>query len=156
MSIPRHWLARRGPQASPRPSNRNTPPATPHDGSSRENAEIAAILETGKHVAVFPEGTTTDGFSLLHFHAALIQPALAAGRPVLPVSLSYWEADGTRSLAPRYDGDISLGECMRALLSRQRLKARLVVSPPCVGADRKAVAAAAREAIARSAQLPLT
>ena len=120
------------------------------------NAEIAAILETGKHVAVFPEGTTTDGFSLLHFHAALLQPALAAGRPVLPVSLSYWEADGARSLAPRYDGDISLGECTRALLSRQRIMARLVVSAPCVGADRKAVAAAAREAIARSAQLPLT
>ncbi|HEX6734672.1 MAG TPA: lysophospholipid acyltransferase family protein, partial [Azonexus sp.] len=49
------------------------------------NAEIAEVLGRGQHVAVFPEGTTTDGCSLLHFHAALLQPALAAGRPVLPV-----------------------------------------------------------------------
>jgi len=40
------------------------------------NAEIAAVLAQGKHVAVFPEGTTTDGTHVLHFHAALLQPAL--------------------------------------------------------------------------------
>lgn len=63
------------------------------------NEQVAAILGQGKHVAVFPEGTTTDGCSLLHFHAALLQPALAAGRPVLPAAISYWELDGQRSLA---------------------------------------------------------
>jgi 1-acyl-sn-glycerol-3-phosphate acyltransferase len=61
------------------------------------NQEIAEILDQEKYVAVFPEGTTTDGTHLLHFHAALIQPALAASRPVLPVAISYWEVDGTRS-----------------------------------------------------------
>ncbi|EKE18238.1 MAG: hypothetical protein ACD_10C00073G0002, partial [uncultured bacterium] len=40
------------------------------------NQEIADILGQEKYVAVFPEGTTTDGTHLLHFHAALIQPAL--------------------------------------------------------------------------------
>ena len=50
------------------------------------NDQIAGILAQGKHVAVFPEGTTSDGRCLLHFHAALLQPALAAGRPVLPVA----------------------------------------------------------------------
>ena len=121
------------------------------------NAEVAAVLERGKHVAVFPEGTTTDGRSLLHFHAALIQPALAAGRPVLPVAISYWELDGQRSLAPRYDGDITLGQCTRAILGRRRLIARLVTTPlrGQQGEDRKQVAAAAREAIALAAGLPL-
>ena len=41
------------------------------------NGQIAGILGQGNYVAVFPEGTTTDGTHLLHFHAALIQPALA-------------------------------------------------------------------------------
>ncbi len=121
------------------------------------NEEIAGILGQGKVVAVFPEGTTTDGRSLLHFHAALLQPALAAGRPVLPASISYWELNGERSLAPRYDGDLSLGQCTRAILKRPRIIARLVTTPlrGLAGEDRKQVAAAAREAIALAAGLPL-
>lgn len=117
----------------------------------------AGLLGQGKHVAVFPEGTTTDGRSLLHFHAALLQPALAAGRPVLPAAISYWELDGQRSLAPRYDGDISLGECTRAILGRKRLIARLVTTPlrGLNGEDRRVVAAEAREAIALAAGLPM-
>lgn len=121
------------------------------------NQQVADVLAQGKHVAVFPEGTTSDGRSLLHFHAALLQPALAAGRPVLPVAISYWEVDGQRSLAPRYDGDISLGQCTRAILGRRRLIARLVTTPllGLNGEDRKQVAAKAREAIALGAGLPL-
>ncbi len=121
------------------------------------NEEIAGILGQGKVVAVFPEGTTTDGRSLLHFHAALLQPALAAGRPVLPAAISYWELNGERSLAPRYDGEISLGQCTTAILKRPRIIARLVTTPlrGTRGEDRKQVAAAAREAIALAAGLPL-
>lgn len=121
------------------------------------NEQVAGLLGQGKHVAVFPEGTTTDGRSLLHFHAALLQPALAAGRPVLPAAISYWELDGQRSLAPRYDGDISLGECTRAILGRKRLIARLVTTPlrGLNGEDRRVVAAEAREAIALAAGLPM-
>ena len=120
------------------------------------NQEIGELLGRGRHVAVFPEGTTTDGRSLLHFHAALLQPALVGGYPVMPVALSYWEVDGQRSLAPRYDGDISLGECTRAILGRRRLIARLVTTPLLGkhGEDRKQVAAEAREAISRAAGLP--
>lgn len=120
------------------------------------NEEIAAVLSTGQHVALFPEGTTTDGRSLLHFHAALLQPALNAGHPVLPVAISYWELDGQRSLAPRYDGDISLGQCLRAIIGRKRLIARLVATPlrGLNGEDRRQVARQAREAIALGARLP--
>jgi 1-acyl-sn-glycerol-3-phosphate acyltransferase len=121
------------------------------------NEQVAAILGAGKYVAVFPEGTTTDGRGLLHFHGALLQPALAAGRPVLPVALSYWEANGERSLAPRYDGDVSLAECTRAIIGRRGLVARLVVTAACgqSGEDRRQVAAMARAAIASAAGLPL-
>ncbi len=121
------------------------------------NEQVAGVLAQGKYVAVFPEGTTTDGRSLLHFHAALLQPALAAGRPVLPIALSYWEPQGERSLAPRYDGDISLGQCLAAVLQERRLLARLVTTPALGlhGEDRKQVATRAREAIAAAAGLPL-
>lgn len=121
------------------------------------NAQIGELLGQGRHVAVFPEGTTTDGCGLLHFHAALIQPALTAGRPVLPMAISYWEEDGERSLAPRYDGDISLSECTQAILGRRQIVARLVTTPlrGVDGEDRREVARSAREAIAAAAGLPL-
>lgn len=121
------------------------------------NEEIATRLAADQYVAVFPEGTTTDGTQLLHFHAALLQPALAAGYPILPVALSYWEPDGERSLAPRYDGDISLGRCTASILQRKRLRARLVAGPVLGlnGEDRRQVAEKARQAIALGAGIPL-
>jgi len=119
------------------------------------NREIAEILEKGEHVAVFPEGTTTDGTHLLHFHAALIQPALAVGRPVLPLAISYWEADGSRSLAPGYVGDASLMQCTLAIAGCKRLVARVKTCPALglAGEDRRQVAVAAREAIGIGAGL---
>lgn len=121
------------------------------------NQEIAEVLDQGKYVAVFPEGSTSDGTCLLNFHAALIQPALLAGRPILPLALSYWEPDGTRNLAPRYDGAISLGECTRAVIGKRKTIARLVCAQALGlnGEDRRQVAAAARQAIAAGAGLPL-
>ncbi len=120
------------------------------------NGQIAGILGQGNYVAVFPEGTTTDGTHLLHFHAALIQPALAVGRPVLPVAISYWEADGSRSLAPAYVGDVSLLQSTQAIARCRRLVARVVTCPVLglAGEDRRQVAAAAREAISAGAGLP--
>ena len=120
------------------------------------NGQIAGILGQGNYVAVFPEGTTTDGTHLLHFHAALIQPALAVGRPVLPVAISYWEADGSRSLAPAYVGDVSLLQSTQAIVRCRRLVARVVTCPVLglAGEDRRQVAAAAREAISAGAGLP--
>ena len=120
------------------------------------NREISEILGKGDHVAVFPEGTTTDGTHLLHFHAALIQPALAVGRPVLPLAISYWEADRSRSLAPGYVGDVSLLQCTLAIAGCKRLVARVTTCPALglAGEDRRQVAVAAREAICAGASLP--
>lgn len=126
-------------------------------GHAREiNQTIAGKLAAGEHVAVFPEGTTTDGTHLLHFHAALLQPALAAGRPVVPLAISYWEADGKRSTAPRYDGDISFGQSLRSIAACHQLTVRLQSLPPLGidGADRRVVATAAREAIIAASGLP--
>lgn len=119
------------------------------------NREIAEILGKGEYVAVFPEGTTTDGTHLLHFHAALIQPALAVGRPVLPLAISYWDADGSRSLAPGYVGDVSLMQCTLAIAGCKGLVVRVTTCPALglAGEDRRQVAVAAREAIGIGAGL---
>ncbi|MDR1936492.1 MAG: 1-acyl-sn-glycerol-3-phosphate acyltransferase, partial [Candidatus Accumulibacter sp.] len=77
------------------------------------NAEIAARLDAGFDVAIFPEGRTSDGARLLEFHAALLQAAIATGRPVLPMALSYHDAHGQPSAAPSF-ADVTLPRCFAA------------------------------------------
>lgn len=113
------------------------------------NREIGEKLAAGKEVVIFPEGTTTDGTHVLHFHGALLQPALEAGRPVVPLALGYYSPTGERSLAPRYDGDISLATSLANLLACRQLVARLSACPALAPdqAHRKEMAQAARAAI---------
>ena len=78
---------------------------------------MAESLAQGDVVAVFPEGTTSDGRALLPFHANLIQAALSAGAPVQPVALRYVDlATGELSIGPRYiDDDSLVGSLWRAM-----------------------------------------
>lgn len=70
---------------------------------------MAEQLTAGDVLAVFPEGTTSDGVSLLPFHANLFQAAIAVNAPVMPVAISFRDqASGTPSLAPCYVGDDTL------------------------------------------------
>ena len=116
------------------------------------NAEISALLERKRHVAIFPEGTTTDGSHVQSFHAALLQPAIAAGSPIQPLAISYRLPNGRYTRAPAYDGDVSLLECLQAIVAEGEIVARVRVAPPlptCTEtADRKSLAREAREAIA--------
>jgi 1-acyl-sn-glycerol-3-phosphate acyltransferase len=115
----------------------------------RINEEIAARLLAGCDVAVFPEGRTTDGMRLLEFQTALLQPAVATGRPVLPLALSYHDARGGASRAPSF-AETTLPQCFAAILACRSLTARLAPLPPLAsaGRSRRALADAAREAIA--------
>ena len=58
---------------------------------------MAESLKRGEIVAVFPEGTTSDGVALLPFHANLIQAAISADAPVQPVALSFHRARHPRA-----------------------------------------------------------
>jgi 1-acyl-sn-glycerol-3-phosphate acyltransferase len=70
---------------------------------------MAESLKAGDIVAVFPEGTTGDGTALLPFHANLIQAAVSAHAPVLPLALRYVERrGGADSRGPLYLGDDTL------------------------------------------------
>lgn len=77
-----------------------------HD-THRVNQEIARALEAGDIVAVFPEGTTTDGARLLPFKGALLQPIVDSGGDVRPVAIRYRTPDGRASVAAAYVDDVS-------------------------------------------------
>jgi 1-acyl-sn-glycerol-3-phosphate acyltransferase len=100
----------------------------------RTNERIAAALESGRLVAVCPEGTTTDGRSLRHFHAALLQPAIDAAAQVLPVALRFVDGDGVQTDAPSYVGDTSLAQSVWRIASMPSMAVELRFAP-CVNAD---------------------
>lgn len=107
-------------------------------------------LEAGRRLAIFPEGTTTAGDGVLPFHGALFQSAIDASVPVHAVALSYHQADGTRSEAPAYIDDISLTDCLLAVLRTPGLIARVSLAgsftPPLP--DRRHLAHRAHQAVA--------
>ena len=114
------------------------------------NTEIDALLNAGRDVALFPEGTTTDGTHLLGFHAALLQPAIETGHPILPLAISYHDADGNLSLAPSFAGETTLMQCFSAILACRSLTVRLIAAPTIdtVGKARRELSQATHAAIA--------
>jgi 1-acyl-sn-glycerol-3-phosphate acyltransferase len=81
---------------------------------------MAESLKRGEVVAVFPEGTTSDGLALLPFHGNLIQAAISAGAPVQPVALSFLDPrTRAMTLAPCYVGaDTLVASIWRTLTTR--------------------------------------
>jgi 1-acyl-sn-glycerol-3-phosphate acyltransferase len=121
------------------------------------NAEIGSLLDSNKDVAIFPEGTTSEGTHLLNFHGALLQPAVDTGRPLQPIAISYHDASGQRSLAPAYAGETTMGESFAAILACRSLTVRLRPTPALdpQTRQRRELALAARHAIAFSLGIPL-
>jgi 1-acyl-sn-glycerol-3-phosphate acyltransferase len=113
---------------------------------------MADSLRAGDVLAVFPEGTTSDGRKLLPFHGNLIQAAISADVPVQPVALSFIDrASGAPSLAARYIDDDTLVESLWRTLTAPPLAAVVVFGEPerAQGRDRRSWAQELRETVAR-------
>jgi 1-acyl-sn-glycerol-3-phosphate acyltransferase len=71
--------------------------------------QMAQALHDGQVLAVFPEGGTGDGVTLLPFHANLLQAAISADVPIQPVALQFIDAaTGASSFAPCYHAQDTL------------------------------------------------
>lgn len=114
--------------------------------AASEAARAAARrLREGMSVAVFPEGTSTNGATVLPFHAALFQAAIDAGCPVQPLALRY------SNEAAVYAGDTGFGDSLLAVAGAGGLTIRLAVLPAFDGeACRRAAALRAHALIGAS------
>ena len=102
--------------------------------------QMADSLRAGDILAVFPEGTTGDGQTLLPFHANLIQAAISANAPVLPVGLSFVDGHtGQRSDAPLFIGDTTMLQSIWSTLRATRVQAMVHFGEPehFAGRDRR-------------------
>jgi 1-acyl-sn-glycerol-3-phosphate acyltransferase len=113
--------------------------------------QVAEALRAGEIVAVFPEGTTSDGSSLLPFHANLLQAAISTEVPLQAIALRYSDATQRLSGAGSYVGDTTLLASMWSAVCAQGLRVH-VLFEPAQGTrhlDRRALAESVRSAISR-------
>lgn len=112
-------------------------------------AQVRAAL-TCRRLAIFPEATTADGRTLLPFKSALLAAAEGdCDLSVQPVALAYDEAGAIAWL----DGEPGLANVRRILARTRPVRLTIRLLDPLTGAtrqDRKSMAAAAEQAIARA------
>ncbi|GAB1233842.1 lysophospholipid acyltransferase family protein [Ferrigenium sp. UT5] len=118
--------------------------------AARLNVHLVQSLRSGECFAIFPEGTTTDGSAVGHFHASLFQPAIDAAAAVLPVAIRYQDAQGRISTTAAYIDEVSFGSSMWAILCAPALQVRLLTTPALNASaqDRRSLSQAAQRSIA--------
>jgi 1-acyl-sn-glycerol-3-phosphate acyltransferase len=111
--------------------------------------QMAEALQAGDTLAVFPEGTTGDGQTLLPFHANLLQAAIATQAPVQPVALRFSDARQPVSPSALWVGETTMLQTLWLLAAGEGLVAHITVMPSqgTAHADRRALAAHLREQI---------
>jgi 1-acyl-sn-glycerol-3-phosphate acyltransferase len=119
-----------------------------HD-THKVNQRTADALAAGEAIAVFPEGTTSDGTELLRFHASLLQPIIDADGHVQPVAIRYRTLAGQHSTAPAYAGDTTFLQSFWRLTGERAVVAELHIATPLAarGSHRRDLSRAAEEAI---------
>jgi 1-acyl-sn-glycerol-3-phosphate acyltransferase len=112
--------------------------------------QMAQALRSGDTVAVFPEGTTGDGRTLLPFHANLLQAAIATATPVQPVVLRFFDAEHAISPLAQFLGETTLAQSAWRFVCARGLNVQVQVLEPqgTAHADRRRLAEHLRETIA--------
>lgn len=85
---------------------------------------IADALTLGVPVVLFPEGTSSDGITVLPFRAALFQSAIVTQTPILPAAIAYSLADGVEADLCYY-GEITFLPHLLAALARKGVEAKI-------------------------------
>ena len=112
--------------------------------------QMAGALQNGDLIAVFPEGTTSDGRVLLPFHANLLQAAIVTGAPVQPVALRFSDRQQTVSAAVEFVGATTLVQSVWRVACGDGLTAHISLLEPraSANAERRALSELLRADIA--------
>lgn len=112
--------------------------------------KLVPYLLSGGSVAVFPEGTTTDGSGVRLFHPRLFAAAIESSVWVQPVALRYGLGDGGAALAPFVGDDDLLSHLLR-LLRNRAIDAEVTFCPAIdpAGKSREMLAEMARASVCR-------
>ncbi len=110
--------------------------------------EIAERLELPVPVLLFPEGTSTDGSEVRHFHSSLFQPAIAASAPITAAAVRYVLKDGARERDLCWFDDTLFVSHLWKTLGTSGFSAEVAFGPPRVYGDRRTAADATHDEVA--------
>jgi len=122
------------------------------DRSSLASAEVVAAemserLSLPVPILFFPEGTSSDGSSVLQFHSRLFEPAAVARAPVTAASIRYVLADGTPEKELCWFGDDGFLPHLWKTLGTAGFTAEVRFGESRVYTDRRAAAQTTRDEI---------
>jgi len=95
-------------------------------------SEIGERVQRGRHLVIFPEGTTTDGSRLHRFHPRLLGAGQLDGVLVQPVALRYGSNAAPAPVAPFVGDDALLPHLMR-VARHPGLRVYIRLLPPLDG-----------------------
>ncbi|MGA8515735.1 MAG: lysophospholipid acyltransferase family protein [Burkholderiaceae bacterium] len=148
------WLATNaGTLYIERASRRDALRVVHHIAEALTEPPESPVPYTASIIAVFPEGTTSDGSVVLPFHANLIQAAISAHAPVQPIALRYNDAaTGQISRVPTYIDDETLIASVWRLLASPDVQAVVHFTPVqhANGRDRRTWAADLQGCVAKA------
>lgn len=119
-------------------------------GVTRAGSDLAAAIEQGDGVIVFPEGTSSAGTEVLPFKASFFQVALNADLPVRTANLTYstQEPDPPVGLSVCWWGEMDFTPHVKNFLGLRRIDARVHFhETPVEAEDRKELAVRSRDAV---------
>lgn len=116
----------------------------------RAAGEIEQALAEGIPVVLFPEGTSSDGSTVLPFRSPLFQPAIDRKAPLTPARVGYrLEGDGSVANDICYWGDMTFLPHLLRLLSLEHITAVLSFGDSIAQfPDRKTAARDTRDLVA--------
>jgi 1-acyl-sn-glycerol-3-phosphate acyltransferase len=89
------------------------------------NREIEAALDCGALVVIFPEGTSSNGETVLPFRTSLLEPAARGGHDIAVSWLHYELEDGDAAQEVCYWGDHSFFPHVVNMLGKKSIRATL-------------------------------
>jgi 1-acyl-sn-glycerol-3-phosphate acyltransferase len=115
----------------------------------RVGERIRGAADAGRHVVLFPEAGSSDGSAVLPFRSALLQVAVAGGRPVYPLALGYSTPEGEPPArdAVCWWGGASFAPHLWRLLGIRRIDGWVEFLEPVEGETRRELSEKARCAI---------
>lgn len=87
---------------------------------------IRSAINNGALVVLFPEGTSSDGRSVLPFKSALLQPALQTGCDLSVAAIDYSLSSGSVADEVCYWSDMTLVPHLLNVFSKHKVDAKLV------------------------------
>lgn len=116
--------------------------------------QLGRHLQRGRHLLIFPEGTTTDGLGLRTFHGRLLASAIDSGVPLQPVAIRYLRGGQPCPVAPFVGDDDMLSHLLRLLRSQAgEVQIQLLAPIASNSASRNELARQAQSRIAAALQL---